>query len=66
VVLEQDALAQLTPLATALLFDPARLAAHRAALARLDAAPALDFLLADLDTLVAPRPVTAARAAVAA
>jgi UDP-N-acetylglucosamine--N-acetylmuramyl-(pentapeptide) pyrophosphoryl-undecaprenol N-acetylglucosamine transferase len=66
VVLEQNALSELTGIATALLLDPARLAAHRAALARLDAAPALDFLLDDLDTLVAPRPRPAARAAVVA
>jgi UDP-N-acetylglucosamine--N-acetylmuramyl-(pentapeptide) pyrophosphoryl-undecaprenol N-acetylglucosamine transferase len=66
VVLEQAALAELTRLTAALLADPARLSAHRAALARLDVAPALDFILEDLDTLVAPRLHAARRAAVAA
>jgi hypothetical protein len=42
------------------------LSAHRAALARLDIAPALDFILEDLDTLVAPRLRAASRATVAA
>ncbi len=56
VVLEQNSLAQLTPLATSLLLDDARLDALRAALGRLAAAPALDFILDDLATLVAPRP----------
>ncbi len=42
VVLEQNSLAQLTPLATSLLLDDARLDALRAALGRLAAAPALD------------------------
>ncbi len=62
-VLEQTALEELTPLATSLLLDPARLAAHRAALARLDAAPSLDFILDDLDNRVAARPQPAVRAA---
>jgi len=66
VVLEQAALAELTPLTASLLADPARLSAHRAALARLDIAPALDFILEDLDTLVAPRLRAASRATVAA
>ena len=55
VVLEQASLAQLTPLAASLLLDAPRLAELRAALARLDAAPALDFILDDLAGLIAPR-----------
>ena len=66
VVLEQDALAQLTPRAVALLAGPGILSAHRAALARLAVRPALDFILEDLDALVAPRPRPAARTAAAA
>jgi UDP-N-acetylglucosamine--N-acetylmuramyl-(pentapeptide) pyrophosphoryl-undecaprenol N-acetylglucosamine transferase len=67
VVLEQTSLAQLTPLATALVLDSARLAAHRAALARLAAEPALDFILEDLASIVASRSSPpAARAPLAA
>jgi UDP-N-acetylglucosamine--N-acetylmuramyl-(pentapeptide) pyrophosphoryl-undecaprenol N-acetylglucosamine transferase len=66
VVLEQDALAQLTPRTVALLATPGILSAHRAALARLDFSPALDFILDDLDTLIAPRQRHAVRAAAAA
>ncbi|MCU0792443.1 MAG: UDP-N-acetylglucosamine--N-acetylmuramyl-(pentapeptide) pyrophosphoryl-undecaprenol N-acetylglucosamine transferase [Opitutaceae bacterium] len=55
VVLEQDSLAQLTPLAGSLLLDETRLTGFRAALAAVDAAPALDYILDDLDGLVAGR-----------
>lgn len=66
VVLDQKALAQLTSLATALLLDEARLGELRAGLARLAAAPGLDFILDDLATLIAPRsPPSAARVSLA-
>ena len=55
VVLDQKSLAQLTPLATSLLLDDPRLASFRAGLARLDAAPSLDFMLDDLEQLIASR-----------
>lgn len=55
-VLDQRQIAQLTPLATSLILDDARLARHRAALARLAAEPALDFILDDLAAIVARRP----------
>lgn len=67
VVLDQKSLAQLTPLASSLVLDEARLAAHRVALARLAGEPALDFILDDLESLVAaPRTPPAARVPVAA
>ena len=53
-VLDQTELAQLTALATGLLRDPSRLDACRAALARLDAAPSLDLILADLERTATP------------
>lgn len=66
VVLDQKSLAQLTPLATSLILDSARLARHRLALGRLAAEPSLDFILDDLAALVAAgAPSAAARAAVA-
>lgn len=54
-VLDQSEIAKLTPLATGLLLDAARLAACRTALARLDAAPAIDLILADLERSAAAR-----------
>lgn len=59
VVLDQAKIAELTPLALGLLTDEEKLAACRAALARIDAGPALDFILTDLDANVAPSPVSA-------
>lgn len=66
VVLDQHSLAQLTPLATSLILDEPRLAGFRAALARLAGEPALDFILDDLETLVARRTPPAARVPAAA
>lgn len=55
VVLDQNSLAQLTPLATSLLLDAPRLDRFRAGLARIAAAPSLDFMLDDLEQIVAAR-----------
>ena len=55
VVLEQKQIGQLTPLATSIILDEARLAGFRAGLARLDAAPSLEFMLDDLEQIVAAR-----------
>ncbi|TAG31260.1 MAG: UDP-N-acetylglucosamine--N-acetylmuramyl-(pentapeptide) pyrophosphoryl-undecaprenol N-acetylglucosamine transferase [Verrucomicrobia bacterium] len=66
VVLDQNSLVQLTPLATSLILDSDRLARHRQALSRLAAEPSLDFILDDLAALLAARaPSAAAHAAVA-
>jgi UDP-N-acetylglucosamine--N-acetylmuramyl-(pentapeptide) pyrophosphoryl-undecaprenol N-acetylglucosamine transferase len=53
VVLEQSALDRLTPLVGSLLHDEPRLAACRAALARIAALPALGLMLEDLEQLIA-------------
>jgi UDP-N-acetylglucosamine--N-acetylmuramyl-(pentapeptide) pyrophosphoryl-undecaprenol N-acetylglucosamine transferase len=53
-VLDQTELTKLTPLATGLLLNAARLDACCAALARLDAAPSLDLILTDLEHTAAP------------
>jgi len=55
VVLDQTAIAGLTSLATSLVLDDTKLAGFRAGLARIDAAPSLEFMLNDLDRLVAAR-----------
>lgn len=55
VVLDQTEISRLTPLVTALIGDEADLARHRAALARLAAEPALDFILDDLEHQVVAR-----------
>jgi UDP-N-acetylglucosamine--N-acetylmuramyl-(pentapeptide) pyrophosphoryl-undecaprenol N-acetylglucosamine transferase len=52
VVVDQADIARLTPLATALIADDEGLARHRAALERLAAEPALDFILDDLEHAV--------------
>ncbi len=52
VVVDQNDIARLTPLATALIVDDDGLARHRAALARLAAEPALDFIIDDLEHAV--------------
>lgn len=59
VVLDQKEISRLTELVVGLLADEAKLASFRAALARIDAGPALEFILTDLDANVAP-PVSAA------
>ena len=66
VVLEQDRMAGLTPLAASLVLDESRLASFREGLARLAAEPSLDFILDDLATLVASRPPPVARVPAAA
>jgi UDP-N-acetylglucosamine--N-acetylmuramyl-(pentapeptide) pyrophosphoryl-undecaprenol N-acetylglucosamine transferase len=53
VVLEQGELPGLAALATSLVLDEPRLAVFRAGLARIAATPALDFMLDDLDDVVA-------------
>lgn len=53
-VLDQTEIAKLTALATGLLLEADRLAACRAALARLDATPSLDLILADLERAASP------------
>ncbi len=55
VALDQTQIDRLTPLATSLLLDETRLAGFRAGLARLDAAPSLEFMLNDLERIVATR-----------
>lgn len=55
VVLDQNSLAQLTPLVTSLLLDAPRLAGFRAGLARIAATPALDSMLDDLERIVTTR-----------
>ena len=55
VVLDQTRISQLTPLATSIILDETRLAGFRAGLARLDAAPSLEFMLDDLEQIVAAR-----------
>ena len=55
VVLDQTRISPLTPLATSIILDETRLAGFRAGLSRLDAAPSLEFMLDDLEQIVAAR-----------
>jgi len=55
VVLDQGEIGRLTTLATSLVLDDSRLAGFRAGLARIAATPSLQFMLDDLEEIVAAR-----------